>query len=210
MKTIITVQHTQSHQHINKMIGSWADWELTEAGILQAHNIGKKLSEEFGNSSFYIYSSDLLRAKQTADIVSSYFHTEPHTTDRLREYNLGEAVGKSKAWAKEHLLCDVRPKTVDWPKHIDCRPFRGAETIREFWDRLFPFFYKLLTCKDENIILVAHDGTLRLFFAMWMSMRVEMLENYSLAGKSGGVSVLHQDDDGHRIITRLNDHSYYI
>lgn len=29
MKNIIAIQHTQSEQHINKMIGSLGDWNLT-------------------------------------------------------------------------------------------------------------------------------------------------------------------------------------
>ena len=36
MKTIITIQHTQSVHHTNGMVGSWTDWELTEKGIEQA------------------------------------------------------------------------------------------------------------------------------------------------------------------------------
>ena len=36
MKTIITVQHTQSVHHTNGMVGSWTDWDLTELGKKQA------------------------------------------------------------------------------------------------------------------------------------------------------------------------------
>ena len=32
MKTIFTVQHTQSEHHTNGMVGSWTDWNLTELG----------------------------------------------------------------------------------------------------------------------------------------------------------------------------------
>jgi probable phosphoglycerate mutase len=32
MKTIITIQHTQAVHHLNGMIGSWTDWELTDVG----------------------------------------------------------------------------------------------------------------------------------------------------------------------------------
>ena len=46
MKTIITVQHTQSIHHTNGMVGSWTDWELSELGLVQADNIGKKLKSE--------------------------------------------------------------------------------------------------------------------------------------------------------------------
>lgn len=68
---IITIQHTQSQQHLNKMIGSWYDWGLTELGVQQAENIGKKLSDELGKEKYVMYSSDLIRAKHTAEIVAS-------------------------------------------------------------------------------------------------------------------------------------------
>ena len=68
MKTIITIQHTQSVHHTNGMVGSWTDWELTEKGIEQAKRIGEKLRAELGDRAkdFVLYSSDLLRAKQTS------------------------------------------------------------------------------------------------------------------------------------------------
>lgn len=46
MRKIITIQHTQSEQHVNQMIGSWYDWALTPLGIDQANNIGKHFSYE--------------------------------------------------------------------------------------------------------------------------------------------------------------------
>lgn len=49
MKNIITIQHTQSIHHINGMIGSWTDWNLSTLGIEQANNIGKKLETELIN-----------------------------------------------------------------------------------------------------------------------------------------------------------------
>jgi len=33
MKTIITIQHTQSVHHTNGMVGSWTDWELSDLGV---------------------------------------------------------------------------------------------------------------------------------------------------------------------------------
>ena len=46
MKTIITIQHTQSVHHTNGMVGSWTDWDLSELGIHQARKIGEKLKVE--------------------------------------------------------------------------------------------------------------------------------------------------------------------
>lgn len=36
MKTIITIQHTQSVHHTNAMVGSWTDWELSFLCLLFA------------------------------------------------------------------------------------------------------------------------------------------------------------------------------
>ena len=54
MKTIITIQHTQSIHHTNGMVGSWTDWDLSELGVQQAKRIGEKLNVEFGD---YIYKA---------------------------------------------------------------------------------------------------------------------------------------------------------
>lgn len=66
MKMIITIQHTQSIHHTNSMVGSWADWDLSELGKAQAENIGRNLAGELGDKNFVMYSSDLARVRQTA------------------------------------------------------------------------------------------------------------------------------------------------
>lgn len=113
MKTIITIQHTQAVHHTNGMVGSWTDWKLTEEGINQAKNIGEKLKRELAGKEFVIYSSDLLRAKQTAESVGSCLGVTPVLRSELRERNLGKCCGKSslfngcaKIWTnrKEQLM----------------------------------------------------------------------------------------------------------
>ena len=84
MKTIITIQHTESVHHTNGMVGSVNDWPLSEKGIEQAENIGKNLSREL-SAEYKIYSSDLSRAVQTAEIVGKYLDIEPILKTELRE-----------------------------------------------------------------------------------------------------------------------------
>ena len=52
MKKIITVQHPQSEQHTNGMIGSLGEWDLTDRGIAQAHRIGQNLLREIGDEPY--------------------------------------------------------------------------------------------------------------------------------------------------------------
>ena len=111
MKTIITIQHTQSIHHTNGMVGSWTDWNLSELGKIQAGNIGRKLSRELRDKNFVMYSSDLARARQTAEIVGKQLGITPILRRELRERNLGRCVGKSVQWLRENMEC--QEKTVD-------------------------------------------------------------------------------------------------
>ena len=210
MKNIITIQHTQSSQHTNAMIGSWANWDLTELGIEQAKRIGERLSKEIGNQGYVMYSSDLLRAKHTAEIIGGFLGTKPIFTDSLRECNLGEAIGKSKEWASENAKCPVWPNTIDWAQTIDDQPFLGAETKRDVWNRLLGFYHQIMTTPEENMIIVSHDGTLSIFYALWLGLDVEMLDKCNLSGCSGGVSFMSEDCNKNHLISRLNDLSYVV
>lgn len=199
MKTIITIQHTQSIHHTNGMVGSWTDWDLSELGIQQAENIGKKLSAEL-TKSYVMYSSDLLRAKHTADIVGSYLGLTPILRQELRERNLGKCVGKSVQWLRENI--EMQEKTVD------DRMFSDAESRRDEWNRLRPFFDELMASSDETIILVSHGDLLSVFNTMWLGLDVESLNKFELFGMAGGVSFLFENAEGKRFIKRLSDMSY--
>ena len=200
MKDIITIQHTQSIHHTNGMIGSWTDWDLTDLGREQAERIGAKLSDELAGKGYIMYSSSLLRAKHTAVAVAKYFKINPIITDTLRERNLGIAVGKSVKWVQENIECQE--------KTIDDRCFHDAESRRDVWNRLLPFYDEIMCDKAENIIIVSHGDTLSIFYAMWLGLDVELLNKCDLFGMAGGISFLHENSQGKHIIKRLSDMSY--
>lgn len=200
MKNIITIQHTQSIHHTNGMVGSWTDWDLSDLGKIQADKIGTKLSKELQGKEYIMYSSDLLRAKNTAEIISKHFSVTPIFTEVLRERNLGAAVGKSVQWLRENIQCEE--------KTVDDRMFYDAESRRDVWDRLLGFYSTILTDKNENIIIVSHGDTLSIFNAMWLGLDIEALNKCDLFGMAGGVSFMTVNQDGKHIIRRLSDMSY--
>lgn len=200
MKTIITIQHTQSIHHTNGMVGSWTDWDLSDLGKQQAENIGKKLCEELQGRKILMYSSDLARAKQTAEIVGRYLGIVPSFDAALRERNLGKCVGKSVQWLRDNIECQE--------KTIDDRMFSDAESRRDEWNRLLPFFHHIIASNDENIIIVSHGDLLSVFNTMWLGLGVETLNQFELSGLSGGVSYMFQNNEGKRFIKKLSDMSY--
>lgn len=200
MKNIITIKHTQSIHHTNGMVGSWTDWDLSELGIKQANNIGRNLSKELENKKYVMYSSDLLRAKNTAKIIGKYLGVEPILVSELRERNLGKCVGKSVKWLKENI--------EKQEKSIDDKMFSDAESRRDEWNRLLPFFNKLMASEHENIIIVSHGDLLSVFNTMWLGMGVEMLNKSELFGLAGGITFMEETADGKRFIKKMSDMSY--
>lgn len=202
MKTIITIQHTQSVHHTNGMVGSWTDWELSELGVEQAKRIGEKLKNELDGRTFVMYSSDLKRAKQTAENIGDFLRINPILKTELRERNLGKCCGKSVQWLKENL--EQQEKT------IDDRLFSDAESRRDEWNRLKPFFDEIMANDEENIIIVSHGDLLSVFNAMFMNLGVESLNTSEMFGLSGGVSYMFQNNDGKRFVKKISDMSYII
>lgn len=200
MKNIITIQHTQSIHHTNGMVGSWTNWDLSDLGVKQADNIGKKLSKEILGKEYIMYSSDLLRARHTAEIVGGYLVINPILAPELRERNLGRCVGKSVQWLKDN----IEKQEIS----IDDRMFNDAESRRDEWNRLMPFFNKIMKNEYENIIIVSHGDLLSVFNTMWLGVDVEMLNKSEIFGRAGGVSFFEEDERGKRIIRRISDMSY--
>ncbi|MDM0472732.1 histidine phosphatase family protein [Clostridium perfringens] len=197
MKSIITIQHTESIHHTNGMVGSWTEWDLSELGIKQANNIGRNLSKELENKKYVMYSSDLLRSKHTAKIIGKYLGIEPILVRELRERNLGRCVGKSVKWLKENIEKEE--------KSIDDKMFSDAESRRDEWSRLLPFFNELMVSEHENIIIVSHGDLLSVFNSMWLGMEVEMLNKSELFGLAGGVTFMEETASGKRVIKRMSD-----
>lgn len=200
MKTIITVQHTQSIHHTNGMVGSWTDWELSELGLEQAEKIGRKLQSELTGKSIALYSSDLLRAKQTAEKIGRHLNAVPVLRKELRERNLGKCCGKSVQWLRENM--EQQEKT------IDDKMFSDAESRREEWNRLKPFFDEIMSNSEQNILIVSHGDLLSVFNTMFLGLSVESINTCEIFGLAGGVSYMYEDDEGRRIIKRISDMSY--
>ena len=200
MKRIYTVQHTQSEHHLNGMVGSWTDWNLTELGKQQAEQIALKLEQELDGKEAVLYTSDLKRARQTADIIAARLRTAPIERRELRERNLGRCCGKSVQWLRENLESEE--------KTIDDRLFSDAESRRDEWNRLKPFFDRVMAEEAENIILVSHGDLLSVFNAMFLGLEAESMNTCELFGFAGGVSQMMVREDGKRIIRRISDMSF--
>lgn len=176
------------------------DWELTDLGKAQAKNIGKNLMKVVRDRKAVLYSSDLKRAVQTAEAIAEELGVVPICRRELRERNLGKCCGQSVKWLRENQETHERT--------IDDRLFSDAESRRDEWERLKPFYEEIISSEEELILIVSHGDLLSVFNTMFAGLNVEAINSFEMFGLAGGVSFLQINDEGKRFIKRLSDMSF--
>jgi len=142
------VRHAQSEANAHGWLAGQVDAPLTEFGIEQAILARPQLACLEVQRAF---SSDLLRARHTADLLLSGFDIPIVTTPKLRERDCGD-------WA-HRPLDEVRQRgdhTVLEEWHG--RPPRG-ESLRDVAERALEWLH---TVDDgQNTLVVTHGGLIR-------------------------------------------------
>ncbi len=192
MKNLIVIQHCQSEHHINGLTGGWTDTSLTKLGIEQANRVGNALKDML-EGDYVLYSSDLLRAKETADIVSEILGIGISLEPGLRERNYGIAKDRTSKWLKERI--SPLPKVG----RIDHRPIEGAETYREFYIRVEDAMERISDSGSENVIVVSHGGAKNHIIVWWLGLPVEALEIASFGGCPGAITIMNMFKDFHNL-----------
>jgi probable phosphoglycerate mutase len=123
------------------------DSPLTRRGIRSAKKLGKKLS---GENIGIIYSSDLGRCVQTAEIINRQLNVKLIKTAKLREQNFGDYNGKLNRWVR---------KRIDIGNHDAKSP--NGESFNQMKTRILRFVYSLADQDRGKALLVTHDGPLR-------------------------------------------------
>ena len=190
MKTIILVQHTESEHHINGHIGAWQDWQLTRRGREQAFRIGEWLKAAGCDGTWEMYVSPQIRTRQTAEEINRTLGLNPVVQEELREVNAGEGNGKTREWYRAHEA----PRGSGFDP--DYRPFPDAESDRELWNRLFPFYQDMMASSAERILVVSHGTTLSFLQSMLTGQSVEDRGRFRFNGCSGSVSRFTVEDSG--------------
>ena len=84
------------------------------------------------------------------------------------------------------------------------RPFPGAETGREFYERAGSFI-DTLSADGPLPVVVSHGGTIICMVARWLRLTPEALEPIGFSTHTASITVLQSDAHGDRIVERLND-----
>ena len=148
--------------------GGWSSLGLGPEGVEQTKRLAGFLMEknaEYGITK--IISSDLARAKETADILAEALAVPVTTDEKLREADNGELAGMRNEEAMEKY------PGLFWStlKPEECYP--GGESPNVFFVRIKSWFEAFLNvCKDAggNVLVVTHGGVINIVYHLVRNM----------------------------------------
>ena len=201
MRRIAVVVHAEAQHHVDRLVGGWFDSPLTERGRKQARRVGLALQGVFSQPHVPIVSSDLLRARETADIVGEVLGSSVAMEPGLRELSYGVAEGQPKAWLDEQIA----PTPTHGPR-LDHHICEGAESRRDIATRVYAAMNRILTSDQRDLVIVTHGFAATFVMACWIGLPIESVGYVTFAASPAGISLLVEDDVfRNRIVSRLND-----
>jgi len=147
------IRHGESDWNAEGRIQGHAESKLSNLGIKQAQKAKERLSAFDFNK---IYSSDLIRAKQTVQIINANMNIEIEYLSDLREIKLGPWEGKLISEVKER-----NPKEHDafwnFPHEFN---LDGAETYKGLQKRGIQVIDRIIKECTGSLALVVSHGAL--------------------------------------------------
>jgi probable phosphoglycerate mutase len=167
MTTIGFIRHGSTQwNRLGKLQGQ-IDTDLTGEGREQARLLGLRLAKEKWDG---IISSDLTRARETAQIVSELSGIPLiHTDKRLRERKYGHVEGTTAAEREERW-------GVDWKQQE-----LGQESDDDLWKRWSELEAELIQeYTNQKILLISHGGFIVQVLRVLRMDSEDFLQNTSL------------------------------
>lgn len=192
--------HPEATHAVDQLVGGWYDSDLTARGVEQAERIAALIGTRVPADGSALFSSDLRRARRTAESISAVLGIEPVLDPGLREQSYGEAEGLPVGTVGFAPL----PAVGDRLRHHD--GVTGSETRLEMATRVYAAVDRILDCRAEHLIVVTHGGAATFVIAAWIGMPLESLSSVKFKVSAGSVSVLRQEGAaGDREVTTLNE-----
>ena len=164
---IILIRHGETEWNSQKRMQGHSNSDLSSVGQAQIQALGQWMK----NVPFdLIYSSDSLRAKQTAEAITQFSGHELQFDQRLREKNLGVFEGLTSEEAREchpevfHLFKTAGSKYV-----ID-----EGESTQQLQDRALEIVNEIrIKHPEERVLLVTHGGFIRVVMKHSLGLSLE-------------------------------------
>ena len=161
-RLLVLVRHGQSDWNLKNLFTGWRDIDLTEKGVAEALEAGRKLKAQ-GIKFDVAFTSALKRAQRTLDLMLTELGQttiQIFKDQALNERDYGDLVGLNKddarkKWGKEQVHI--------WRRSYDVAP-PGGESLKDTLARALPYYVTDIlprVLRGERVLVAAHGNSLR-------------------------------------------------
>ncbi len=147
---------------------------LSEAGFRQARLAGERLALKRIDA---VYSSDLIRAVETAQEANKLWNVPHFIRPELREISFGDMEGMTD----EDIAVTFQEFKKEQARMEQDLPYPGGECAADVIKRAMPVFEEIASAGFQNVAVVTHGGVIRTMVAAFIHMEPK---DYRLLGNS--------------------------
>lgn len=158
MTTLLLVRHGETDWNRDGRWQGGSDTSLNDVGREQA----RSLADELDGNIDVLYSSDLTRARETAEIIARKLGLEVRVDARLRERGFGSWEGLTTPEIEERFADSHRRWRAGEGAGAD-----DAETFEDFSARVNDFLADVVRLHPgEEVLVISHGGSIRVIQAL--------------------------------------------
>jgi 2,3-bisphosphoglycerate-dependent phosphoglycerate mutase len=161
-RLLVLVRHGESEWNKKNLFTGWRDIGLTDEGVKEAREAGRKLKAQ-GLAFDIGFTSALVRAQASLDLMLEELGQTkiPVFKDQaLNERDYGDLSGLNKDDARKKWGAD---QVLIWRRSYDIAP-PGGESLRDTAARVLPYYIQEIlprVLRGERVLVSAHGNSLR-------------------------------------------------
>ncbi len=201
-RLLVLVRHGQSDWNLKNLFTGWRDVDLTDKGVAEAREAGRKLKVQ-GIKFDVAFTSALKRAQRTLDLMLTELGQSaiPIFKDQaLNERDYGDLVGLNKddarkKWGEEQVHI--------WRRSYDVAP-PGGESLKDTLARALPYYMTDIlprVLRGERVLVAAHGNSLR---ALVMVLDKHTPESVTKLNLDTGVPMVYRLNADSTVASKLD------
>lgn len=193
MTEFLIIRHGETPWNVVRRVQGWRDIELNDNGRSQAAALGAHLARQQAEGEKVIhalYSSDLLRARETATILDQALGLGLKLIDGVRERRYGILEGLPFDKLHEH-----QPEAAKvWAERDPDGVIEGAETLRQFQQRVVSAINALAREHEgQRVAVVTHGGAMDIIWRQASGIALQDRQKAKLLNASLNRIGVHND-----------------
>jgi probable phosphoglycerate mutase len=198
--TLLFIRHGKQHfaHRDNPTTADWVNPPLSAGGVRQAEAVGQALA---GERVDVVYSSPLVRALATAQMVAGHHGLEPRVQGDLREIELFRDVPEGKSLTDQIGGDELRRLQEKFfhDRRWDVYPY--SESGQAFRDRVVGAIDEIVARHPgQNVAVTCHSGVINCYLGQVLGVEQDMFFRPAHASVSRVLA-----GDGRRVVHSLNE-----